>query len=132
MKIVIDSNNVAIFFEATGPISLQDDGCYIGEFFNPGYTTSNAEVVDVEPPEFMQPQLYKREGNSWVCLNDDTVAMLRAEQRASFNAEQNAKRKAAYAEESDPLFFMSQRNEATVEQWQAKITQIKAMFPYQE
>jgi hypothetical protein len=46
--------------------------------------------------------------------------------------EQEAKRKAAYQQEADPLFFMSQRGEATVEEWQAKVAEIKARYPYPE
>lgn len=67
-----------------------------------------------------------------------TPAQIAAEQAAAVaarekhNAEQKAKRKAAYTEEADPLFFMAQRGEATVEEWQAKIAEIKAKFPYQE
>ena len=45
-------------------------------------------------------------------------------------AEQEANRKAAYEAEADPLFFMSQRGEATVEEWQAKVAEIKARYPY--
>ena len=45
-------------------------------------------------------------------------------------AEQEALRKAAYTAEADPLFFMSQRGEATVEEWQAKVAEIKARYPY--
>jgi hypothetical protein len=44
--------------------------------------------------------------------------------------EQSAARAAAYRAESDPLFFMSQRGEATVEEWQSKVAEIKAQFPY--
>jgi hypothetical protein len=47
-------------------------------------------------------------------------------------AEQEAKRKAAYTAEADPLFFMSQRGEATVEEWQGKVQEIKARYPYPE
>jgi hypothetical protein len=47
-------------------------------------------------------------------------------------AEQEANRKAAYTTEADPLFFMSQRGEATVEEWQAKVAEIKARYPYPE
>lgn len=47
-------------------------------------------------------------------------------------AEQEANRKAAYAAESDPVFFMSQRGEATVEEWTAKVSEIKARYPYPE
>jgi hypothetical protein len=40
-----------------------------------------------------------------------------------------ALRKAAYREESDPLFFKWQRGEATEADWLAKIAEIKARYP---
>lgn len=39
-------------------------------------------------------------------------------------------RKAAYTAESDPIFFMAQRGEATMAEWEAKVAEIKARFPY--
>lgn len=48
------------------------------------------------------------------------------------NAEMSKQREAAYKAEADPLFFKSQRGEATTEEWQAKVAEIKARFPYQE
>lgn len=44
--------------------------------------------------------------------------------------QQELNRRLAYTAESDPLFFMSQRGEATVEDWQAKVAEIKARYPY--
>lgn len=41
----------------------------------------------------------------------------------------NDMRKAAYAAESDPLFFMSQRGEATQQEWLDKVAEIKARWP---
>jgi len=38
-------------------------------------------------------------------------------------------RKAAYIAEADPLYFKAQRGEATMEEWQAKVAEIKARFP---
>ena len=38
-------------------------------------------------------------------------------------------RRAAYTAESDPLFFKAQRGEATMEEWQAKVAEIKERFP---
>lgn len=38
-------------------------------------------------------------------------------------------RLAAYQVESDPLFFKAQRGEATMEEWQDKVAEIKARFP---
>lgn len=46
------------------------------------------------------------------------------------NAEQSEKRKLAYEQESDPIFFLVQRGEATTEQWDAKIAKIKTRYPY--
>jgi hypothetical protein len=40
-----------------------------------------------------------------------------------------ANRMAAYISESDPLFFKAQRGEATMQEWQDKIAEIKARFP---
>ena len=34
-----------------------------------------------------------------------------------------------YARESDPLFFKAQRGEATMEEWLAKVEEIKVRFP---
>ena len=45
-------------------------------------------------------------------------------------AKQN--RAAAYAGEADPLFFKAQRGEATLEEWQAKVIEIRDRFPYPE
>lgn len=43
--------------------------------------------------------------------------------------EQQENRAALYAKEADPLFFKAQRGEATMEDWLAKIAEIKARFP---
>lgn len=40
-----------------------------------------------------------------------------------------ALRQAAYVAESDPIFFKYQREEATKEEWLAKIEEIKARYP---
>lgn len=44
--------------------------------------------------------------------------------------EQRAARIAAYTREADPIYFKSQRGEATIEEWEAKIEEIKTRFPY--
>lgn len=38
-------------------------------------------------------------------------------------------RRSAYIVEADPLFFKAQRGEATMEEWQAKVAEIKNRFP---
>jgi hypothetical protein len=39
-------------------------------------------------------------------------------------------RSLAYVREADPLFFKAQRGEATLEEWEAKIEEIRQRFPY--
>jgi hypothetical protein len=39
-------------------------------------------------------------------------------------------RSSAYRTESDPLFFKSQRGEATEAEWLSKVEEIKQRFPY--
>jgi hypothetical protein len=43
--------------------------------------------------------------------------------------EASAQRQQAYIVEADPLFFKAQRGEATMEEWQAKVAEIKNRFP---
>lgn len=38
-------------------------------------------------------------------------------------------RASAYKKESDPLFFKAQRGESTIEEWLAKVAEIKSRFP---
>lgn len=48
------------------------------------------------------------------------------------NEQMKKSRASAYAAESDSLFFKTQRGEATMQEWQNKVAEIKARFPYQE
>jgi len=43
-----------------------------------------------------------------------------------------ANRRAAYIAEADPLFFKAQRGEATVQEWQDKVAEIKARYPKEQ
>lgn len=38
-------------------------------------------------------------------------------------------RRAAYEGEADPLYFKSQRGEATIQEWLDKVAEIKARYP---
>jgi hypothetical protein len=44
--------------------------------------------------------------------------------------EARAARAAAYTTEADPLFFKAQRGEATMAEWEAKVANIRARYPY--
>jgi len=43
---------------------------------------------------------------------------------------QEQSRAAAYRTEADPLFFKAQRGEATIAEWEAKVAEIRARYPY--
>lgn len=60
---------------------------------------------------------------------DAEIARLTALEPARIAGE---KRRQAYINEADPLFFKAQRGEATLEEWQAKIAEIKARFPKEQ
>jgi len=55
------------------------------------------------------------------------LARLIAEQPRKIAQQQRA---SAYTAEADPLFFKSQRGEATIEEWQAKVAEIRSRYPY--
>ena len=85
-----------------------------------------------------------RPGAEWI-LRGDTLEWLDANQTQPSDAEIEAEvarltalepariatenRRAAYITEADPLFFKAQRGEATMDEWQAKVQEIKARFP---
>lgn len=80
----------------------------------PFSVVGECQIVDV--PEGYVPQ--------WVL---DAQA---AAERDAFNEAQKRKRFAAYTLESDPIFFKSQRGEATHQEWLDKVAEIDAQFPY--
>jgi hypothetical protein len=51
------------------------------------------------------------------------------QQQAKYAAQVEAQRAEAYRTESDPLFFKSQRGEATHQEWLDKVAEIKARYP---
>jgi len=52
-------------------------------------------------------------------------------EKQRFNEQQKKSRETDYRNESDPLFFKTQRGEATTEEWLALIEDIKLRYPYQ-
>jgi hypothetical protein len=46
------------------------------------------------------------------------------------NAEQSESRRIAYDKYADPIFFMIQRGEATQEEWETKVQEVKNAYPY--
>lgn len=62
-------------------------------------------------------------------LAEVEVKLQELQQQAPIN-EIRAKRAAAYAAESDPIFFKAQRGEATMDDWRTAVAAIQLSFPY--
>jgi hypothetical protein len=58
----------------------------------------------------------------------DAAAIIVAQEQALAAAQRN--RATAYRNEADPLFFKAQRGEATIEEWQLKVAEIRSLYPY--
>ncbi len=58
----------------------------------------------------------------------DAAAIEVSVERAQLIVQNN--RSIAYRNEADPLFFKYQRGEATKEEWEAKIEEIRTRYPY--
>ena len=78
-------------------------------------TTGETVVAHLTPEEISQVQ-----------LQAEQAAQLEAQWKID-NAAQL--RQVAYQNESDPVFFKAQRGEATMQEWQDKVAEIKARFP---
>jgi hypothetical protein len=128
MNIVLNNENVAVFFNAV----LTDTCVQLQGGKNNDYTTANATQINVEPPSAQIAFVWKWENDAWVCVDEASLAAYNTVRNREFNVAQKEKRKAAYTEEADPIFFMAQRGEATTEEWQAKVAEIKTKFPYKE
>jgi hypothetical protein len=58
----------------------------------------------------------------------DAAAVIVAKEQALATAQRN--RASAYAAEADPLFFKAQRGEVSMDDWTAKVEEIRQRFPY--
>ena len=49
-----------------------------------------------------------------------------------YNTEQRIKREGAYQYESDPIFMLWQRGQATEQEWLDAVAAVKTKYPYKE
>ena len=130
MNILLNQDSVAVFF---GDFELTDTCVqFLSGGVNNDYSTANATVIDADAPNPALSNVWKWENGAWVCIDQPTVDSWIQSEKAAFNESQRKKREATYTVESDPIYFLSQRGEATQQEWLDKIAEIKARFPYQE
>jgi hypothetical protein len=95
----------------------------------PGVYLLPADSVDAKPPVVPSGKRAKWNGAAFVFEDlpkPEPTPEPTPEQIAE--AVRNA-RQIAYMRESDPLFFKAQRGEATMDEWAAKVEEIKARIP---
>lgn len=109
-------------FPSSGPSQefMDANGCmHVSMWKQYDHATQKLESV---APYIEAPWVYT------ISVVDKTEEDLLNEKIAQ-NARNKASRGNAYREEADPIFFKSQRGEATQEEWLAKVAEIKARFP---
>lgn len=89
----------------------RDTGAFLGR--HAGDLPENCVIVDTAPDDDRQVW----DGKQWVLPDDQ------------HNADMEAERRKAYEAEADPLAMQMLREEATKEDWLAKIEEIKERFP---
>lgn len=84
-----------------------------------------------EYSQFTQTSYPKNADTTYIWEQDDYWLGWEEEvlTQEEINAINEQLRADAYRNESDPLFFKAQRNEATMEEWIAKVTEIKTRYP---
>jgi len=66
----------------------------------------------------------------WSFDGTDFVAPVKPPEPPPTREQQEANRQAAYSTEADPIAMQMLRDEASMEEWLAKIEEIKVRFPY--
>lgn len=90
-------------------------------------------VQTTEPPAASETEVVENAG--YLQLQDNTwIQAWRVRPMTEQELEQHAqqkdeRRKSAYQNEADPLFFKAQRGEATHQEWLDKVAEIKARYP---
>ena len=91
------------------------------------------KAYDHATQRLIQATAYIEDGQVFlVTVQDKTATEISNEARdviIATNTQNKAARATAYTIEADPLFFKSQRGEATHEEWLAKVSEIKTRYP---
>jgi hypothetical protein len=75
-------------------------------------------TVELKSTEIVETKTYRQKTQEEIEIERQLASVANKSLRAK-----------AYVEESDPLFFKAQRGEATMEEWLAKVEEIKVRYP---
>lgn len=115
-----------------------NDGYYVGEAIayqsplEPGKYLIPAGCVTLRPPrEPLPDKTWRWSQTMWDEVDDPSIPAPppppTPEQQYEFARRMRAN---AYRTEADPLAFKMLRGEATQQEWEAKVAEIKARYPY--
>ena len=129
MRTLLDLNNIALCFgnnfTVTDTEVQYSDGTVCVDL-----NSSNTTTQDLPAPEHLMGGIYQWVNGAWVCINPQAIIDVQENAKIQINESVKKKRHAAYIAESDPLYFKSQRGEATQQEWLDKIAEIDARYPY--
>jgi hypothetical protein len=125
MQTIVRDGGSLYLFADNATLSISDESITTPDFVISDCNSANSVVYQgATPPADWAANKYCFDGTNWA-LNP-----LWVDQNAEKRKQQEAARAEAYRTESDPIFFMSQRGEATMEEWVTKVAEIKARYPY--
>jgi hypothetical protein len=120
MNIIIDNNNLIVWYGSSLPIESQnlfkDGNFYLGLA-----TDTHTLIENVESIEYYVPNTYSYIGGEIEIANQENYSGY----LNSYNQSQRLKRAEAYKNESDQLFFKAQRQEIPMQEWLDKVNAIK-------
>ena len=104
----------------SGESEADPDPLQEGNWLIPAYATT------LTPPRAVEGKVAFWTGGSWTLRE---IPAPEPDPDVGPPATPSDLRAAAYRAEADPLYFMAQRGEATMEAWLNKIAEIKARYP---
>jgi hypothetical protein len=128
MNIIVNNSTGMVWTQTPSTIQQQSTVYFIDGFSSGISITGNTIVTDATDCPYFEfiPQAYSYADGVWAIFNQESYQS----QVDLYNQAQKKKRFTAYTLESDPIFFKSQRGEATNQQWLDAIAVIDARFPY--
>jgi hypothetical protein len=109
--------------------SKSTNGFYVTHIHGDNIPADSVEITDDKHRELLEGQ------SAGLMIAADESGYPILIDRPSASAEElttiaRAQRLQSFAQEADPLFFKAQRGEATIKEWQDKIEEIRARYPY--
>lgn len=114
-------------------VSLNNDLSVRDVFNTDVYLDESVTTYPITDDEFQM--IYESQNHQFWQYKDGKIveSEFKAEMlKRGFNTQQKLLRQQAYTQYSDPIFMKYQRGEATKEEWEAKVAEIAARYPYQE